>query len=736
MPEFSNADSPSQEPSPERKPMTDDEIQAELKKQIADAEDFIDTVVSPQRVKADEYYKGILAGDEAEPGRSNVVMTELRDVVAAIMPPIMRAFFGPERLVEFTPIGPEDVAQAEQETDYINDVVMSEDNPGFLNTYSWLKDGFVKTTGVVKWWWNDAISTTSHRVNNVSEEQMMLLLTEEGVKLVGVSPHTDTIEGQPASLFDIEFTRTAEDGRAQWMPLPPEEFGFSKEGRSLEEAQLVFHRSQRTTTELLELGVSQEDLDEHGGISNNLLLNFEAVARNPLAQLVTSSPADTNRDNEDAGPRDRHDYYETYPFLDVNGDGKAELRKICLLGPNKHVVSNEPANERPFAIFVPDPEPHTILGLSLFDYVADLQRISSFIFRGVLDSLSAHLNPRYEVVEDKVSIADVLNHELGAPIRVKEANVVRPLSIPFEGANALPILEYIQSIKESRVGPKAAGMNPEALQSATRAAVDESVLAAQQRIELFARIFAETGFKQLMKGLRRLVMEHQPRARMVRLRGKYVEVDPRSWNAARDVRVNVALGLGFTENKLAVLGVIAQQQEKWLEKLGPANPLVGLGQWRSTMARVLKLNGYPNADEFFKPLDPNFQPPPAPEPPPDPAMMVAQAEVQKTQAEMQRAEQEFALKQAEFQAQRDNDAAKLAQQALEAKMKDDLERDKLDADIQLRKAEIEARFNAEVNIAQIKADLDRDREHIKAASNERQTETAARIKAEAATTTP
>lgn len=719
LPEYSDtADAPSQDASPELRPMTDEEIQTALKAQIEDAENFIETVISPQREEADEYYKGLSFGEEEE-GRSKVVLTELRDVVTAMMPSLMRIFWGPERRVEFLPTSKTDVKQAEQETDYINDVVMTEDNPGFLNTYMWFKDSLVKTTGIVKWWWDDTISVTTQRVENMSEEQLSLLMSEDGVTLVSATPHVDVINQEHVQLFDAEFTRTAPDGRAKWMPLPPEEFGFNRGAKSIEEADLVYHHSLKTTTDLLELGISQDDINEYGGKSSRLEFNPEALARDPSL----SAPAPTDENAEEAhrasgfGPMDRHDYWETYPKLDANGDGRAELRKVCLIGPGKHVVENVPADERPFALLVPDPEPHTLLGLSLFDYIADLQRISSVIFRGILDSLTAHLNPRYEVVEDQANIPDLLNHQLGAPVRVKQPNMVRPLTIEFVGANAIPVLEYVQSIKENRVGitKAAAGLNPDALQSSTKAAVAATVTAAQQRIELFARIFAETGFKQLMKGLRRLVIKHQPRKRMVKLRGEYVEVDPRVWDSDRDVKTNVALGLGFIEDKVATLGAVAADQKDWLLKLGPSNPLVTLGQLRGTMARILKLQGFPNADEFYLPLDPGFQPPPTPEPQqPDPALLVAQAEVAKSQAEMQKMQVDGQLKQQEA-LQRAQEAYADRQQTLAiAQMTNQLEREKLAAQIELQKYEMELKYKAQIEAGALEAAIDREREHLKA----------------------
>ncbi len=98
------------------------DIQAIVTGEIEDAVDYIDSTISPLRAVATEYYRGMPFGNE-EDGRSQVVSRDVRDTVQAILPSLMRVFFGSQKIVEFAPNGPEDVAMAEQATDYINYVL-------------------------------------------------------------------------------------------------------------------------------------------------------------------------------------------------------------------------------------------------------------------------------------------------------------------------------------------------------------------------------------------------------------------------------------------------------------------------------------------------------------------------------------------------------------------------------------------------------------------------------------
>lgn len=721
MPDYTTASAAPQAAAPRKpmtdsmKPMDDEDVRSTVLKMVEEAEDFIDSYVSPDREEATKLYQGQPFGNEEE-GQSQVVLTDLRDVVTGLLPSIMREFWGAEYKVEFQPFGPEDVPQAEQETDYVNEVVIAGDNPGFLNFYAWFKDAFIRTLGIVKWWWDESKTVTGYSLSGLTEQDLAMLLTEAGVTLTGKVERSDidSQSGQMQVVYDVEVTRTTKDGRARFETVPPEEFVWTPEARSLDDADVVVHRTLKTTSQLIAMGIEEKTIEAHSGTSGWSNDNVEAIARNPL--LADAGRDGSKSELSEGGPAlDRHDYFEAYAYLDADGDGIAELRKVCLLGRDRYVVTNVAVPERPFALLVPDPEPHTVLGLSLADYVKDIQKISSSILRAILNSLAASVHPRYEVVEDKVVMADVLNHQIGAPIRVDEPNVVRPITLPFVGADALPVLELMRGIRDQRVGQIPADIDPKALQSSGHLAVEASVTAAGLRVELFARLFAETGVKALMKGLRRLVIAHQPKARMVRLRGQYVQVDPRVWESDRDVRVNVALGMGSVEDKLRVLGVVAQLQEKWLDKLGPSNPLVGLGQHRATLARILKLSGYPNADEFFNPLPPDWQPPPSPEPPPDPALLIAQAEAQKAQAQV---EQIQAKMQAD--AARAQQAMSMKERELELKQREilmtaDLERDKLNAEIQLKTWELELKHKVDLNEQALKQELETDKATAKTA---------------------
>jgi hypothetical protein len=675
-------------------PMADSDLEATVGGELNDAVSFVDSELSPVRARAIQYYRGEPFGNEEE-GRSQVVSTDVRDTINGIMPSLMKVFFGSKKIVNFVPRNPEDVAAAEQATDYIN-YIFTNDNNGFLICHSIFKDALRGALGVAKYVWEEKVEVKTEYYTGLDESGLSVLMSEPDVVGSAISstddpsyqapmdpmtgqPMVDPMTGEPMpapQIYSIELKRETKNGRVRVEAVPPEEFLIDRRARSVEDATLVAHRRMMRVSDLVALGYDKEEVESQVGVYE-LDSNDEYIARNPYAQ--TYGPGGTQDDK-------RVLYCEAYVRVDYDNDGISELRKICTVGPSYKMVMNEPCSHSPFAIFCPDPEPHALIGLSIFDMTADLQKIKSSIMRNMLDSLSLAIHPRVGVVEGQVNMDDVLNTEVGGVIRMRQAGAVQPFSIPFVGQAAFPMLGYLDEVRETRTGMSKAsmGLDADALQSTTRAAVAATVSAAQQHLELIARIFSETGMRALFKGILKLVVENQDRARVVRLRNQWVPIDPRSWDANMDVEIDVALGGGTEEQKVAVLGSIAQKQEQILQTMGPQNQLVTPSQYRNTLVRIVQASGYKNADEFFS--NPAMMPPPPqpPPPPPDPAMILAEVERQKIMADIQ-------IKQAELELKR--------QQML---LEDDRARDKQEAEMMLRAYEIQLKSGTAVDVESIK----------------------------------
>lgn len=659
-----------------------DEVQRIVKVALTDAYEF-NRQLSDDRAIATEYYLGEKFGNEKE-NRSQVIMTEVRDAVSGMLPSILRVFTAGDRAVEYTTKNPARVKEAKQITDY---VMAKLEQGGFFRMLQDVSiDGLVRKLGSVKMWWDDTTTTKSETLYNVTEEQLQALGSDDTITIDSVKTNDAT------QLSEVEYTQKVSDGEFRFEAMPPEEFLHAREARCVDRALVVAHRSRKTQGELVAMGVDEDEIEEHGSPdADDPFMNADEQAR--LEIIGQASQRDP-----DAGEANRKiEWTEAYVHVDVNGDGEAELRKFTCLGTKFHIVGKEkgePVDYAPFATFTPYPEPHAMIGQSLADRVMDMQLYKSMLWRGMSDSAALSTFPRMAAQEGNVSIADLLNTDLGAPIRTKGQPQTSVMSIAhdFVGEKLMPLILQVDEVIERRTGQNkgAQGLDSDAMQSSTQQAVGAALAAGQQQIELICRNMAEQLLKPMLLCAYKMFREYQPKAETVKINGEWVEMDPSLWDDDLAIQINVGLGTTDTAKKAAILTAVATDQTSIYEKYGPSNPMVTLSQIRNTRAQILALNGYADASPYYNEIPDNWQPPPAPPPQKSPAQIQVEGELQIAQMKTDR---EYAMKQAELQQE-------------ERKMQFDqqLALAKLAQDSTLRRYAIDAQFKSTFTQQQFDAD--------------------------------
>ena len=676
-----------------------EKLQGVLKGELEDAQDFIDAI-EEDRNKATRYYMGNEPSSQSDL-QSEYISTDVRDSVLYMMPSLMRTFFGTKRVVEFVPNGPEDIPLAEQQTDYINHVIQ-EKNKGFQVVYDAFKDALVRKTGFIKAYWDDSITCNTYDYTGLNREQYMALVSDPDVEIVEENITyekqiiIDQLTGEeveqefPVS-YDVVIKRVKHKDQVVIEAIPPEEVLISRDARDIKTSSYVAHRMYKTVSDLVAMGYEKEFIENNASSDSDFdssEWNAEE-ARQPYADVFGTDRSDYSGDAVL--------YIEHYLFYDLDGDGIAERIRVCTLGGSLTVANVMQWDDLPIVMFCPDPEPHTAIGTSIADYVMPLQRAKSQIMRDTLDSLGHSIFPRYGVVEGQVNIDDVLNSDVGQPIRMRAPGMVQPFTVPFVGSAAFPVLDYLDEAKEQRTGVSKAsmGMNADALQSTTKAAVAATMSAAQGRIEMIARIFAEEGMTDLFRLVNRLITKHQDQAEMVRLNNKFVPIDPRVWDAEKDIVCNVAITHTSDEERINTLLSVAGKQEQIMAQLGVDNPMVTPQMYANTLQKMIEMAGFKDATQF---VNANFPPLPPQPPKVDPTQALADAEVQKAQISAQKA-----LLDAE------TDRLKLI-------MEDDRERDRTEANLIIEAEKIRAKYGTQVNIAELQALMERDREVIREAA--------------------
>lgn len=668
--------------------MTDSELRALLQAEKADALAAVQSsTLSDDRTKALDYYMGDVSTDiPSLVGRSTAVSTDVSDTIEGMMPHLMEIFAGGDEVVKFAPVGPEDVKAAEQETDYINHVFMQR-NDGFLVLYSFIKDALLSKVGVVKVWTEEETDEEKRTYYDQPDDALAQILNQPNIEVLEHSAHPvegqQAIEGQPpAMLHDLTVVSRETRKCHKVEPVPPEEFGISRRAKSIKDSGYCFHETTTTLGELIEDGYDENQVRSLPGEEGTP--SSETLARDTVAE-ATSSAGDSGLNYVTRPVIVTEHYIE----MDYKGGGKSCLYRVKTAGGQGEVLRRngkpdiEEVDYFPFAAMTPVIMTHRFFGRSIADLVMDIQRIKTMLVRGILDNMYMHNSPRPEVAQSHATdrtLDDVLEHRHGAPIRTKMPGGVTWQVVPDITGSIYPALEYFDATREWRTGVtrQGQGIDANALQNQSATAVNQAFTAAQARIKLIARIFAETGIKDLFSLLHAEVRKYGDKAQTVRLRNEWVAVNPNEWRKRTDMTIDVGLGTGGKQQQLANIMALIQLQSQAIQA-GLTN-LVTPANLYASAKEVTKIIGKKDVEQFF--TDPATQPPP--QAPPDPKMM----EVQLKQQEMQMRGQEIQAK------------AQVDQQA--AQNKAEIERIQAQADI----ATQDRKLQGEMEIARQKAELE------------------------------
>ena len=707
--------------------MSQQDIQSAIKTAIQSAIDYVDSDIADQRERAQSYFDGNV-DLEHEDGRSRVVSTKVRDVVRGAKPSLMRIFMSNNKFVEFTPKGPEDVANAEQATAYTHWVFNKVGGYNVLSNA--IHDSLVKKVGIVKVWWNQETIAKTYTYENLSDQEVQVLVNKEGVEVV---EHRQEIEMEMDEFgLDVErnvhsmvITHKYEEGEMVIEGIPPEEFFIDGSAKSIDDAYICCHRSEKRAGDLVAMGIDQDVVDNLNGSDNDSLIgnvekiqrfgdevqDDESVENDPSMRLVLVT--------------------EAYLRIDAEGDGIPTLHKFLCGGTDYEVLEMEPWDKAPFADFHVDPEPHAFYGRSLAELVINDQDTTTSVLRGILDNVALVNTPRLEVNEDLVEMDDVLNNEIGAIIRSEQIGSINPLTVPFVAGSTLPALQYLDMLVEEKTGisKMSMGLNPDMLQNTSATAAALTAQAGAGQVEVMARNLAE-GTKRLFQLMLHVAVKNSPDEQMMRLNGQFVPVDPAIWDSSMDMEINVGLGTGQEDAKAAALMQTFQTQQQIWQTYGPQNGLVSMTQMRNTLSDTLALSGFNNADRYYAPMDDateqqlmaqmaeqaaqaaqGQQGDQVAEAMITSEQIKAQAKIQGDQMRLQgkmqgdqiKMQADMQVKAAQMQSKQGQELAELQLKYRELQASDDLERDQMNQDLLVEAARILGQYGTAVDVERVKS---------------------------------
>ena len=649
--------------------MDENKLKAIIDSEIWSSLGYIQTETTGERQQALEYYLRRPYGNEVE-GKSQVVTGEVAEVVDGALPQLMRIFASSDNVVEFEPVREGDEPLAKQATTYVNHVFYK-DNDGFSVLHNWFKDALLQKVGVVKVYWDNETNITRESYKGLTEDELLLIMQDEEVEIISIDTKEAIDENlnprSPVPTHDVKVRKTIRNGTVRVENVPPEEFLISKRARNIQDSPFCAHRKLITRSELIAMGFEPKIVE---GLPTGDALEFspERIAR------YTRGEQPTDMMSQDHSMQ-LCEVYECYIRVDYNDDGVAELRKITYCGTT--ILADEDCDYIPFHSICPLPIPHKFYGQSLADRAMDLQLIKSTVTRQMLDNLYLTNNYRVGAVEGQVNLDDLLTSTAGGVVRLKNPTALVPLTVQSSAGQSFPMLEYLDSVQAKRTGVSDTqqGLDPNLLQNTTATAVATMSSAANGKLELIARIFAETGVKSLFQSVFRLICKYQKQQRTLRITGQYVSFNPREWSEQYSVSINVGLGNGSRTDQLATLQMILSKQEQIIQGYGLSNPVVDIKQYRDTLARMIHMAGFKDASSFLKDITPeqNAQLSQPQEPQPDSNVQATQilAQVEREKAQLRAQTESAKLDLERQQMELDNARKQLELQMQEAKLQAD-----------------------------------------------------------------
>lgn len=636
--------------------LTSEELVAIIQNHRRNSLGVEDGELSNERADALDRYHGRPYGNEME-GRSAIVSRDLSEAVDWAMPAIMRIFTQSGSIAEFDPVSAEDEPQAETETDYVNQVIMK-DNAGWIVLHDAIKDTLLLKNGYVKHWWEEEDKIEEVRYEGLSIEQIQQLMTEleQDDAEVEVKGQEEKIVDSPMGSFpvyDLELKIKRKTGKVCLEAVPCEEVRVSKKCRgTLQDSPFTEHVTKKTRSDLIEMGMERDFVDE---------LPAYQITNTSTQQTSRDSVSDeSNTDGTSISDRsmDEIEYCEAYIKVDWDGDGVAELRRVVTVG-NKVPDGDEwniPIPEVALTGFVAKRVPHRHVGESLYDELGDLQEIKTALMRQLLDNIYINNNNQW-AVNERVNLTDMMTSLPGGVKRIEgmeavQGAIMQLQTTPIVG-QILPVVDYIDGIKEGRTGINKAttGLDPDVLKQTTKGAFMENLNRASQKVEMITRLIAETGVKEMVLRVHSLLIRYQDKQRVIRMKGKYVPVNPQEWQERTDLTVKVGLGTGNEEDKQRKLMMIADLQAKMLGPLGLVDPDHAF----ALFADVVKNLGFETPDKYaISPDSPEFkQKQKEPKPPP----IEVQVEQIRQQGKMQADAQAAQLKDQQHQREMARDMA-------------------------------------------------------------------------------
>lgn len=517
-------------------------------------------------------------GNEVE-GRSQVVMSDVFNTIESILPSLMRIFAGSVDVVQVSGQGVEDDEKAPLMAELLN--FQSKKNfSSFMVFYDWFKDAMLYKMGVVKYRWE---KKTTYR----AKEFAGLTMDELNVYAVRKDFIVDSQKDNEDGTFDLKGRVKRETSQPVVEVLPPEEFIFNVREKEL---RTCFHKKKVHKSTLSKYGVTESDI-------------ADAITEMSGENLENERFRDLGGKNFLVDDVDDDMVYIYEGYYDEYRDGEPYPVKAVIMGNRVIDLEENKYGKPPFRELSAIRLTHRLVGRSFYDLAGEVQKLKTALVRYILDNIYYQNNAVQVVNPYKINMDDLLTQNVpGGKIRTLDISTPVGDAIMPLPTNPLPpqtfsFLEYADgSILENRTGVTKynQGLDSESLNK-TASGISQIMSASQQRIELIARIFAETGVKGLYEDLAQMNLDFMDKPTAIKINEKWKTINPEDIDGQYDINIDVGIGTGTKE-------MIVQQLMQMLQLYmgGLVEAGVATKQNVTEMIKSIWENmGFKNADKYI-----------------------------------------------------------------------------------------------------------------------------------------
>lgn len=574
--------------------MKESELLTLLNCQLKDTIKYGDDTFSEKNRELLDSYNQELYGNEIS-GRSQVVSSDHFDTVESDMPSLARIFLGHNKIMHFKPFGEEDAEECRQKTEYAHYLIRGQED-SFKIIHDWIKEPGLAKCSVVKFYPEDTTKAEYVTYNGVSLDELTLIMQdlEKGEKVKSVDVESkDELEGET---YNVNLKVIKKTKKITIANVPPESWIITKGASSIQDAAMIGDECTKRKGDLIKEGYSKE------------------LVKKLTPKGKTNSEIDQKRLEDQGGYDARSGYHWTneevtlqylYPLVDYDEDGIPERRMIVKCG--NQILENEPYGIEPYAVLSQILMPHTLIGKSRGEVAARSQKQKTAIERGIMDNIYAHSRPRLAIDDGdgskdggKIDLDDLMTQEIGGVIRVDGSplNAILPILEPYIGNEALQIVQYIESKKSNSLGTIQSnqGLDSDEFYKETATRFNGVQDSGQAKIELVGRVYAETGFRQLFKGVIWTAQHYQDEATEIMVLGKPLKVDPTAWRHEHYCQSGVGLGAGDSDE---AINNLAAQLSTQMQLIANQSPLVDWSKIYATLDDLTRAMGKPETSRYY-----------------------------------------------------------------------------------------------------------------------------------------